>query len=192
MNKQEFLSCLRRGLSSLPQEELNERLTFYSEMIDDRMEEGLSEEEAVRSIGSVESIIGQIMMDRPQSAQPQKRRLQTWQIVLLLCLSAPIWGSLLAAAVSVVAALFSAAVSLWVAPLSLVCSAFALFFSGLVHAISHDVLTGLSVLSAGLVCGGLSIFAFLLSTAITKYVIQLTKKLISWVKQRFAKKEAAQ
>ncbi len=190
MNKQEFLSQLRRGLSSLPQKEIDERLTFYSEMIDDRMEEGLTEEEAVQSIGSAESIVGQIMIEHSQGTQPQKRRLQTWQIVLLLCLSAPIWGPLLAAAVSVVAALLSAAVSLWVAPLSLVCSAFVLFFSGLVHAISHDTLSGLAVLSAGLVCGGLSIFAFLISSAITKYVVQLTKKLISWVKQRFAKKEA--
>lgn len=47
MNKQEFLVKLRKGLSGLPKEDIEERLTFYSEMIDDRMEEGLSEEEAV-------------------------------------------------------------------------------------------------------------------------------------------------
>ena len=47
MGKQEFLAQLRKGLQGLPQEDIEERLTFYSEMIDDRMEEGLSEEEAV-------------------------------------------------------------------------------------------------------------------------------------------------
>ena len=46
MNKQEFLKNLRVSLSNLPQEEIEERIIFYSEMIDDRIEEGLSEEEA--------------------------------------------------------------------------------------------------------------------------------------------------
>ena len=46
MSKQEFLEQLRRGLPGLPREDIEERLKFYSEMLEDRMEEGLSEEEA--------------------------------------------------------------------------------------------------------------------------------------------------
>ena len=38
-----FLDELRKGLSGLPEEDIQERLSFYSEMIDDGMEEGLSE-----------------------------------------------------------------------------------------------------------------------------------------------------
>ena len=45
MTKKEFLSGLRKKLSGLPQEDSEERLNFYSEIIDDRVEEGLSEEE---------------------------------------------------------------------------------------------------------------------------------------------------
>lgn len=58
MNKQEFLMRLREGLSGLPENDIEERLIFYSEMIDDRKEEGLSEEEAVREIGNIDEIIG--------------------------------------------------------------------------------------------------------------------------------------
>ncbi|MBR5538496.1 MAG: hypothetical protein IKU61_01205 [Clostridia bacterium] len=47
MNKQEFLEELRKGLSGLPKEDVRERLNFYGEIIDDRIEEGLTEEEAV-------------------------------------------------------------------------------------------------------------------------------------------------
>ena len=47
MSKQEFLAQLRKGLSGLPKEDLEERLTFYSEMIDDRIDDGMAEEEAV-------------------------------------------------------------------------------------------------------------------------------------------------
>ena len=37
MHKQEFLAQLRKGLSGLPQADIEERLTFYSEMLEDRM-----------------------------------------------------------------------------------------------------------------------------------------------------------
>ena len=53
MNKQEFLSGLRKGLCGLPQDDIEERLSFYGEMIDGRIEEGLSEEEAVSEIGAL-------------------------------------------------------------------------------------------------------------------------------------------
>lgn len=40
MSKEEFLTRLRSALAGLPQNEVNERIAFYGEMIDDRMEEG--------------------------------------------------------------------------------------------------------------------------------------------------------
>lgn len=43
MNKQEFLAELRKGLSGLTQDDIEERLTFYNEMLEDRIEEGFSE-----------------------------------------------------------------------------------------------------------------------------------------------------
>ena len=60
MTKQEFLAKLEILLSGLTEEEISERIGFYSEMIDDRIEEGLSEEEAVSLIGSVEEVAAQI------------------------------------------------------------------------------------------------------------------------------------
>ena len=41
MTKIQFLLALNKALSGLPQDEIEERLTFYSEIIDDRMEDGL-------------------------------------------------------------------------------------------------------------------------------------------------------
>ena len=57
MSKQDFLTELRKGLSGLSRDEIEERLTFYSEMILYRMEEGLSEEDAISEIGSVDEIV---------------------------------------------------------------------------------------------------------------------------------------
>ena len=66
MTKQEFLDTLRAGLSGLTEADASERITFYSEMIDDRMEEGLSEQDAVAQIGDVQCIIDDILAEIPQ------------------------------------------------------------------------------------------------------------------------------
>jgi hypothetical protein len=73
MNKHEFLAALRRELTALPHGELTEQLNFYNEMIDDRMEEGMTEEDAVAGIGSVEGIAAVILADRAADGDPIPR-----------------------------------------------------------------------------------------------------------------------
>ena len=41
MNRRDFLSGIEKGLAGLPREDVESRLAFYSEMIDDRVEDGL-------------------------------------------------------------------------------------------------------------------------------------------------------
>ena len=93
MNKQEFLARLRKKLSGLPNKETEDRLTFYSEMIDDRMEDGLSEDEAVAAIGNLEEIVQQILGETPRppvvvkpvkKAKPPKDNTKLWLILLLI------------------------------------------------------------------------------------------------------------
>ena len=67
MSKTDFLIKLREMLSGLPQEEVADRLMFYGEMIDDRIEEGLAEEDAVAEVGSVDEIAAQILEEVPVS-----------------------------------------------------------------------------------------------------------------------------
>ena len=63
MTKKEFLAKGRKALSHLPKEELEERLAFYGEMIDDRMEEGLSETDAVMQILKSEETVAHLFLD---------------------------------------------------------------------------------------------------------------------------------
>ena len=65
MTKKEFLDALRKRLRGMPKQDVEERLAFYSEMIDDRIEEGCTEEEAVAQLGPVEEIASQIIADIP-------------------------------------------------------------------------------------------------------------------------------
>ena len=73
MNKKEFLDELRVGLAGLPESDLEERLNFYEEMIDDRIDEGLTEEEAIAGLGTVEQIIDQIAEETPLSKLVKKK-----------------------------------------------------------------------------------------------------------------------
>lgn len=65
MNKEQFLQAVRRRLAGLPDKDVEGALAYYREMIEDRMEDGLSEEEAVAALGSAEDIAAQILMELP-------------------------------------------------------------------------------------------------------------------------------
>ena len=199
MNKQEFLDGLRKGLSGLPQADIEERLTFYGEMLDDRIEEGLSEEEAVAAAGSVNEIVRQKVADIPlakiakERIKP-KRRLKAWETVLL-ALGSPIWFSLGVAAAAVIFALYvtvwSVIASFWSVFASLAVCAAAGVPMCVVFAAGGSGAAGIAVLSAGIVCTGLSVFMFFGCLQATKGILLLTKKFAIWVKNCFIKKEEA-
>ncbi len=199
MNKQEFLAQLRRGLSGMPQEDIEERLIFYSEMIDDRMEEGFSETEAVCAIGTVNDVVSQILAETPltklvkEKVKPD-RSLKVWEIVLMI-LGFPVWFPLLIAAFSVIFVIYmsvwSVIVSLWAIEVSLWAGALAGIISMAFFAFQGNGLTGIIMLSAGLFCAGLSIFLFFGCKAATKGILWMTKRTALWIKSLFVGKEAA-
>ncbi|MBR6593990.1 MAG: DUF1700 domain-containing protein [Clostridia bacterium] len=197
MNKKEFLECLSRGLSALPKEETEERLNFYSEMIDDRMEEGLSEEEAVAAVGSAEDIAAQIVKESSLENTDnedfeQKRRLKAWEIALLV-IGSPIWLSLgiaaLAILVSLYAVIWAVVVSLWAAFASFAACFVGGLAAGTVLLVGGKGISGMAMLGAGLVCAGLAVFGFYASVGATKGTLMLTKKCALWVKERFDRKD---
>ena len=199
MRKQEFLSQLRDGLRGLPQEDIEERLTFYGEMIEDRMEDGLSETDAVSAVGTVDEIVAQAIADTPlakiaKERMRSNRRLKAWEIVLL-ALGSPIWLALGIAAVAVIFSLYislwAVIISLWTAFASIVGCAFGGIIGGIVFAISGNGLTGVAVIGTGIVLIGLSIFAFFGCKAATNGILILTKKMAVWTKNCFIRKEAA-
>lgn len=199
MSKQEFLTQLRKGLSGLPQADIEERLTFYDEMLEDKMEEGLSEDEAVLAAGPINEIIAQIVADTPLTKIAKeriipKKRLSVGKIVLLV-LSSPIWIPLGIAAISVIFSLYivllAVIFSLWTIFASFIVSSVASVAICIIFIIRGISLSGVAMLSAGIVCAGLSIFMFYGCMAITKGSFILTKKFAVWIKNLFIKKEEA-
>ena len=198
MTKNEFLNRLRARLSDLPKSEVEERLGFYSEMIDDRIEEGLSEEAAVTEIGNVETVARQIISEIPmvkilKDKMRPKRRLRAWEIVLL-SLGSPIWLSLLIAAFAVVLSLYIvlwsvAVVTAWAVFGALVGCGFGGVIAGVFFAFSGYGLTGVALIGAAVFLAGLSIFAFYGCVAATNGTVALTKKIALGIKHCFVGKE---
>jgi len=200
MCKQEFLSQLRKGLSNLPKNDIEEHLTFYSEMIDDRMEEGLSEEEAVAAIGSIDTLLSQITVETSLVKSEKekvmvKRKLKTWEIVLLV-LGSPIWFSLAVAVASVVFSLYvslwAVIISLWAASASLAACGIGCIAAGVGYAANGYGSSGIAMIGCGLICAGLSIIMFYGCHWASKGFIMLTNKFAVWIKKCFRKKEVAQ
>lgn len=184
MNKQEFLKRLR---NILPPEDREERLNFYSEMIDDRMEEGLSEEEAVRAIGSAENILAS---DEPEEIKkPTRKKQPVWRIVLLV-LGSPVWLSLLIALFAVGLSLYASAwavvISLWAVFIACCACAAAFAVAGVVGLFYGEVAPSIATIGMGMVCAGLSIALFFVCKVATKGMVLLTKALF---KKCFGRKE---
>ena len=199
MNKQEFIAELRVKLSGLPKSDVEERLSFYSEMIDDRTEEGLSEEEAIGALGSTEEIVLQIIEESPfkkiaRERIKKKRRLGVWEVVLI-SLGAPIWLSLIISAIAVVislyASLWGVVVSFWAAFISLAVSSVGVISVGIGSAVVGELTLGVIYIGAGLFAAGLAIFTFFGCKLITRWAYILAKKLVVGIKKSFIKKEEA-
>lgn len=197
MNKQRFLAEVEAGLSGLPQDEIRERLMFYSEMIDDRMEEGLSEEDAVSGIGSVGEIVAQIVEEIPfgkivKEKVTPKRALKAWEIALLV-LGSPMWITLLIAAAAVLFAAYvvvwSVIVCLWAVEASFAACSLAGIVSSVALLIHGKAVTGIAVLGAGAFFAGMSILLFFGCKQATQYIMRLTKKMTSGIKSLFIGKE---
>lgn len=205
MNKSEFLAELRSRLVGLPQNEIEERISFYSEMIDDRVEEGATEEDAVAGIGSIDEIVAQILEDVPlwsivkekvkkkrEKTEKKRRSLKAWEIVLIV-LGFPVWLPLLIAAFAVILSLYltlwALVISLWAVFVSLAACGLAGIVAGVGYAILVKPIDGILLVAAGLVCSGLAIFAFIGCKAATKGTARLTKKMIFGIKHLFVGKD---
>ena len=172
-------------------------MDYYAEMIDDRMEDGLSEEEAVEAAGSIDQIVSQIIGETPlariavEKAKP-KRQLQAWELILLI-LGSPLWFSLLIAVFAVVFSLYisvwAVIISLWAVFAALVGSALGCIAGGAIFIFTGHSMAGIAVIAVGIVCVGLMIFAFFGCKGATVGTAILGKKILLGIKRSFVGKE---
>ena len=191
MKKKEFLTALSRRLSCLPRGEREERVNFYREMIDDRIEEGIPEEEAVAGVGTVDGIVAQILADRPSVVSSPRKSGNGGKVglILLLVLGFPVWlPILLSVFITVASVIFSLFVALWAVELSLAAGAVGGVGSFFVLLFTGQLTTALFSLGAALVAGGFAILLFFGAVAATRAlgrgIAWILRKLFGWLKRK--------
>lgn len=197
MKKQEFLDALRDKISGLPKEDIEERINFYSEMIDDRIEDGKKEENAIKELGAVDKIATQIIAETPFDKIVKNKVKSVGKpstlTVVLLALGSPIWLSLLISAFAVVLSIYvsiwAVVVSLWAAFGSFVACAPVFLVAGIITMFMGYPIGGIITSLSGILLAGLAIFMYFGCLETTKGVIKLTKLIIVGIKKSLTKKK---
>lgn len=200
MKKQEFLAELYERLKTLPQAEREQSLSYYSEMIDDRIDDGMTEEQAVQSVGAPKQIAEDIIQETPwitllkERVKP-KRKISVWEIVLLV-LGSPIWLSLLISAFAVALSLYVVALSLvivlWSVQIALCAGGVLGVVLALVSIFQGNIYASIAYLGAGLVCAGLGVLAYFGCKALSTGFIVGTKNMFIGRKKKLIGKGEGQ
>jgi uncharacterized membrane protein len=191
MNKTEFTEQLRAALKGLSEEDLKKSVDYYEEMIDDRMEDGIPEEEAVNGLGSIDEIKDKILKEIPitnivkEKIKP-KRSLAGWEIALLV-IGSPVWVPIV---LSLIITGLSIYMTFWIIILSLYVTDLSLFLSGILGIVAafmqtNGFATGLFLSGIGITLTGVSVLLFFGFNQITKWMFILSKKFLLWLKKLF-------
>ena len=195
MNKKKFLSELRKLLTGLPEAEIERKIEFYGKMIDEKKEEGISEKEAVNSLGSLDEIASQIIVETPLfkiAKEKIKSKVEMrWEIILAIILGSPIWLSILVALLAVIfsvyVSLWAIIVSLWVVFVSVIAAGMGVILLGFAKIKTGNSPEGFAMLGAGIAGLGVSIFICLGCKVASKGLSWLTKKIILILKNELRK-----
>lgn len=193
MTKQEFLSELERALGKLPHAEVEQALAFYDEAISDRMEDGLSEAEALAGLGPVDEIAAQIAAETPPIPRAIARAntgSRTLNIVLLAVFS-PIWIpivlALAAAALAVYVAIWAVIAALWAVDAVLVLMPFA-GIAALISTLGGGMpLPGVFVFGLSLVSSGFGLVASFAVFWASKLLFRATRSFARWIASLFVR-----
>lgn len=188
MTKKEFLKRLKKGLSPLDRQERERIVEYYDEMIDDRIEYGKTEEEAVEEIGSPEVIairtLKEAGIDSEENETWLKKsdgKIKTVWIVLLI-VGSPLWFGLgcglLGCVLGLIGAVFGVCVGIVCACLGSAIGGLASFCYGF-YAIFQNVGYGLLCIGGGLCALALGILCSIGVYKLTVILVRTIKNLLN-------------
>lgn len=200
MSRDAFIGELRHRMAGLPQEAVDRTVEYYSELIADSVEDGLTEEEAVARLEPMDQIVANVVKDTPLTQivetrlQESKKKGGSGWVIALLILGAPVWLPLLIAVLAVLFSLFIAlwavVIALWAAVLGVILAGVAAMAAGVFELVRLHVPQGLVLLGGGLVCLGLCALLYLLMKLITVGTVKLCKWVWTGIKSLFVGKKA--
>ena len=182
MNKKEFIEELRVRLSGLPKDDLENRLSFYEESINDRIDDGKTEEEAIKELGTIDEIVTQVAEETSlvtlvkEKAKP-KRKLTGAEIALIV-ICFPLWFPLV---LTLLILCLVFCLVFWIVGLIPLITCLSSFLVGVAEFFSYFQVIGeansLGVLGMGI--AGLGLALMLIPAVI--YSVKGTIKLVKWI-----------
>ena len=188
MTKNEFLSELREKLQGLPPADIDERVSFYEEMIDDRVDEGEKEEDIIEEIGDVDDVVMEIAKDTPlvkivkEKIKP-KRKIKAWEIVLL-AVGFPLWFSLAIVALVLIFVFWLLVWVMVIVTYAVETALVATSVSGAVAFMAYFANGEMNFAPIGMsiMCAGAALLMVFACIGATKGSIKLSKKIVTGIK----------
>ncbi|GAB6992262.1 DUF1700 domain-containing protein [Paenibacillus pini] len=189
MNKLTFLSELATKLNTLPQNEITKSLDFYSEIIDDRMDEGMNEEDAVMGLGRIDDIASEIILDSTPLIKlivPVSGNQLSKSNIALICLASPLLITLFAVIFVFYACVWLIVLTLFLIELSFMVAGIAGVVASVIH-FSEDIPLSLLMFFGGLISVSVGIVTFRPIKLISKKLMGLAIWFTRKVKLKFKK-----
>lgn len=188
MTKTDFINSLKEKLYKIEAKDVDVTISYYSEMIDDYVDSGYSEEEAINKMGSIEQIISEYEtsnqdVDKASNETKLYRNILLTNkvlIVLILLLLSPIIIAAFGVFISLVACFFAVLLSTWVVDISLaISSVYSLIMA--LFSISNNALSVIFYLGCMLVMGSVSILLIKPLICFTKMSMRYIVKFIMFL-----------
>lgn len=146
-------------------------LFYYSEIIDDRIESGVIEEEAVAEMESIPVIAERILTEVSTINKPKTKRHPL--VTILIIISSPLWISFIV---------------VWVVMLFLLSVASVISFSMFFAFIFHNQLVAFIFLGIGFICTALLIFLFVSTLELKKWLIKSIQYIQQYIELEIIKR----
>lgn len=194
LNKEEFLNDLSHKLEPLQKGEREKTLSYYTEIIDDRIENGMSEEEAVSQMEDTKTIAEKLLPQEHTSKTTSEKVFDFIDnfftkhgylfVLAILVFSFPIWGPIVLGAFTLIGIFFVILFVLIAAGAisSIVALAIAISF------VTQSVLSALSALGVSMFCAGFAILTTIGTFKLINAISDLLKKTHQHIKTRSEKR----
>ena len=185
MNRNKFLKELNKLINTLPKEEKDDVINYYSEYFDDAGVD--NENEVIKKLGTPKEVADKILEDYNNKSEKNlnnksKNKIPTWLIIVIVILGIPIGIPII---IAILAIIFSILLSVFAFLLAFFISSMALFMSGIIIMIFSIVVmfnhfpTALMLFGISLIFLGISVLIYLgvyiLTKKLIKYIIKLIK-----------------
>ena len=196
MTRLEFIKILRKKLNGIPKADLEETLDYYNEILSDKIEDGMSEADAINSLGSIDDIVNTTLSEIsfPKLIKEKlglNKKLKTWQIILLAStfyIWIPLSIALFAVLLALYTVLWSGVIVVGAVGASSVACAPVMLIWGIIDIFAGDVASGVLFIGFSFLFLGVALLFGVLTKHFAILMVEVCKKIVIKIKSLFIRR----